>query len=159
MKDKATILLVDDKEMALAVGQAMIARLGHDVLTAISGREAIEKYQENQDRIDLVILDVVMPEMDGADTYEKLRKINPDVKAILSTGYQIGQDKNRRTAEYRSEKDCLTSLKNFCCSKFLVRYCPPDSPPCGRVPSFDIQHIKEVKQAESCSKRAGIKVW
>ena len=89
MKDKATILLVDDKEMALAVGQAMIARLGHDVLTAISGREAIEKYQENQDRIDLVILDVVMPEMDGADTYEKLRKINPDVKAILSTGYGI----------------------------------------------------------------------
>ena len=89
MKDKATILLVDDKEMALAVGQAMIARLGHDVLTAISGREAIEKYQENQDRIDLVILDVVMPEMDGADTYEKLRKINPDVKVILSTGYGI----------------------------------------------------------------------
>ena len=62
---------------------------------------------------------------------------------------------NRRTAEqgtaeYRSEKNCLIPFKNFCCSKFLVRYCPSDSPPCGRVPSFDIQNTK---QADSRSKR------
>ena len=89
MKDKATILLVDDKEMALAVGQAMIARLGYDVLTAISGREAIEKYQENQDRIDLVVLDMKMPEMDGAATFAKLKAINPGVKVILMSGYDV----------------------------------------------------------------------
>ncbi len=51
------------------------------------------------------------------------------------------ENMNRRTAEqgtaeYRSEKHCLTPFKNFCCSKFLVRYCPSDSPPCGRVPGF-----------------------
>ena len=64
------------------------------------------------------------------------------------------ENMNRRTAEqetaeYRSEKHCIIPLKNFCCSKFLVRYCPSDSPPCERVPSFDIQNTEE---AESSSK-------
>jgi hypothetical protein len=71
--------------------------------------------------------------------------------------YRVVENLNRRTAEqgtveYRSEKHCLTASKNFCCSKFLVRYCPSDSPPCGRVPSFNIQNIREAE-----FHRAGLK--
>ena len=73
------------------------------------------------------------------------------VNAQHSTmSYHVVENMNSRTAEqgtaeYRSEKHCLTAFKNFCCSKFLVRYCPSDSPPCGRVPSFDIQKIEEAE--------------
>jgi|GEM_PF-2999703 hypothetical protein len=69
---------------------------------------------------------------------------------MVFLNYQVVENMNRRTAEqetaeYRSEKHCPISFKNFCCSKFLVRYCPSDSPPCGRVPSFDIQNTKQTK--------------
>jgi len=89
IKGKETILLVDDEDMIIEVGKELLKRMGYKVLVAKSGQAAIELYKSNQDEIEMVILDMIMPEMDGGDTYDKLKKINPDIKALLSSGYSI----------------------------------------------------------------------
>ena len=89
LKGAETTLLVDDEDMIIEVGQGVIKKLGYKVLTAKSGKEAIEVYKKNHDRIDMVILDMIMPEMGGGESYDKLKEINPDVKVLLSSGYSI----------------------------------------------------------------------
>jgi len=89
LKGNETILLVDDEEVIIAVSEEILKSLGYNVLTARGGREAIEKYKANRERISLVILDMVMPEMGGGETFEGLKEINPEVKAILSSGYSL----------------------------------------------------------------------
>jgi two-component system, cell cycle sensor histidine kinase and response regulator CckA len=89
LKGTETILLVDDEDMIIDVGRDILKKLGYEVLTAKSGKEAIEIYRINQKQIDLVILDLVMPEMDGGDTYDRLRDVNPDIRVLLSSGYSI----------------------------------------------------------------------
>ena len=84
-----TLLLVDDEEMILNVGRKMLKRIGYTVLTARTGQEAIEIYRREMDTIALVILDMVMPVMSGSDLFEQLKKINPTVKTLLSSGYSI----------------------------------------------------------------------
>ena len=83
------ILLVDDEEMIIDVTARMLQGLGYKILTAGSGEEAIEIYRENMNVIDLVILDMIMPGLGGGETYDMLRDINPDVRAILSSGYSM----------------------------------------------------------------------
>jgi two-component system, cell cycle sensor histidine kinase and response regulator CckA len=89
LKGTETVLLVDDEEMIIDVGRDVLEKLGYEVLTAKSGKEAIEIYRMNQKKIDMVILDMVMPEMGGGDTYDKLRDVNPNIKVLLSSGYSI----------------------------------------------------------------------
>ena len=84
-----TILLVDDEKMIIGVGKQIIKRLGYDVLTAGGGKEAIEIYKENRDKIDLVILDMIMPVMGGGETFEKLKEIDSNVRVLLSSGYSL----------------------------------------------------------------------
>ncbi|MBI5601807.1 MAG: PAS domain S-box protein [Deltaproteobacteria bacterium] len=84
-----TILLVDDQEEILHVGKALLQRLGYTVLLAKSGEEALVVYQKNKERIDLVILDMVMPVMSGGEVYKMLKGLNPLLKAILSSGYSL----------------------------------------------------------------------
>ena len=62
---------------------------GYKVLAARGGEEAIEVFKKNQDRIDLVILDMIMPGMGGGKVFDSLRAIHPGVKVILSSGYSI----------------------------------------------------------------------
>ena len=81
--------MVDDEEMIIDVGTRMLNKLGYDVLSAVSGEEAIEVYNQNQLKIDLVILDMVMPQISGGEAFDRLRKLNPDVSVILSSGYSI----------------------------------------------------------------------
>ena len=83
------ILLVDDDDIIVKVGEQILNRLGYKVIIANGGREAIELYQENQAKIDMVILDMIMPEVDGKMAYEKLKEINPGIKVLLSSGYSI----------------------------------------------------------------------
>ncbi len=89
LKGTETILFVDDEDMIIDVGCDILKKLGYEVLTAKSGKEAIEIYRINQKKIDLIILDMVMPEMDGGNTYDRLRDVNPDIKVLLSSGYSI----------------------------------------------------------------------
>ncbi len=88
-KGSETILLVDDEPMIIDIGQKILALLGYKVLTAPSGREALDVYGRNRDRIDLVIIDMVMPEMGGGELYDRLKKIHPAVRVLLCSGYSI----------------------------------------------------------------------
>ena len=81
------ILLVDDEEVVREVAVAILREEGYQVVTASNGKEAVERYRELAEEIDLVIIDMVMPEMDGGEVFAALKQINPSVKAILSTGY------------------------------------------------------------------------
>ena len=84
-----TVLLVDDEAMIVDVAREMLKSLGYTVLTASGGEEAVAVYEKKHDRIDMIILDMIMPGMGGAETFERLRKINPEAKVLLSSGYSI----------------------------------------------------------------------
>jgi PAS domain S-box-containing protein len=84
-----TVLLVDDEGMIIDVGSQMLRKIGCKVLVARGGKEAIEEYKLHKDSIDIVILDMIMPEMGGGETYDLLKGINPDVKVLLSSGYSL----------------------------------------------------------------------
>jgi two-component system cell cycle sensor histidine kinase/response regulator CckA len=101
LRGTETVLLVDDEDIIIDVGKQMLDKMGYEVLLAGSGKEAIEIYKDQQDRIDLVILDMVMPGMSGGETFERLREINPGQKVLLSSGYSI----NGRAAEIM-ERGC-----------------------------------------------------
>ena len=89
LRGKETILFVDDEDMIIQVGRDMIESLGYEVLIAENGKEAVELYEKNMKKIDMVMLDIIMPVMDGGETYDKLKEINPDIKVLLSSGYGI----------------------------------------------------------------------
>jgi len=89
LQGKGTILLVDDEEIVLDVGAQMLTIFGYTVLEAKSGREAIEIYRDNIGNIDLVILDMIMPDIGGGEAYDKIKEIDPPVKVLLSSGYSI----------------------------------------------------------------------
>jgi len=84
-----TILLVDDEDMIIDISEEVLRILGYKVLPARSGKEAIEIYIENQNDIDMVMLDMVMPGMSGGETYDNLKEINPEIKVLLSSGYSL----------------------------------------------------------------------
>lgn len=82
-----TVLIVDDEPIVLQVGAEMLEALGFDVLLADGGKKAVEIYEAERDKIDLVIIDMVMPDMRGGEVYEAVKQIDPQVKALLSSGY------------------------------------------------------------------------
>jgi PAS domain S-box-containing protein len=84
-----TILFVDDEKMIIDVGQELLQELGYDVLTASNGQDAIEIYRQKSAQIDLVIMDLIMPGLSGGETFDRLKKINSQVKVLLSSGYSI----------------------------------------------------------------------
>ena len=84
-----TVLLVDDEDMIIEIAEELLAQLGYKVLTAKSGKEAIEIYEENKEEINIVLLDMIMPDMSGGETYDRLKDINPKAKILLSSGYSI----------------------------------------------------------------------
>jgi CheY-like chemotaxis protein len=89
VKGKGTVLLVDDEEMVLDVGKELLNHLGYEVLLAENGQEALELYKKNQDEIDLVLLDMVMPVMGGGEAFDRMKEINTNVKVLLSSGYSL----------------------------------------------------------------------
>ncbi len=89
LRGHETILLIDDEAVILEVTGEILESLGYRVLTAGSGPEALEMYRRGRDRIDLVILDMIMPGMGGGETFDHLRAMNPEVKVILSSGYSL----------------------------------------------------------------------
>ncbi len=84
-----TILLVDDEPVILKVNKPMLEQLGYTVLAASGGREAIEIYDTEFERIDMVILDMIMPDLGGGAVFDHLKSVRPDVKVLLSTGYSL----------------------------------------------------------------------
>lgn len=86
------ILLVDDEAIIRKLATQMLKDLGYSVTTCSNGYDAIEYYSTNWNDIDLVILDMIMPKINGSDTYKALKTINPEIKAILSSGYSMNEE-------------------------------------------------------------------
>ena len=89
LKGSETILLVDDESIILEVGRRLLKELGYRVFIARSGKSALKIFSACHDDIDLVILDIVMPEMDGKEIYAKMKQIQPDLHVLLASGYSI----------------------------------------------------------------------
>jgi len=87
-----TILIVDDETVITEVTSQMLSGLGYQVLIADSGKKAIDIYKDNHGRIDLVIMDMIMPVMGGEETFKQLKAINPKVRVILSSGYTVNDE-------------------------------------------------------------------
>jgi len=81
------ILVVDDEPLVVNTMEAILRSLGYETLHAVNGREALKVFSLHMDKIDLVILDMIMPELNGEQTYRELIKIKPDVRVIISSGY------------------------------------------------------------------------
>ena len=101
VKGTETILLVDDENMVMEINKELLETLGYKVYGAGSGQEAIAVYMEKKDKIDLVILDMIMPGISGAETFDRLREINPNVKVLLSSGYSLNGE-----AQTIMDRDC-----------------------------------------------------
>jgi PAS domain S-box-containing protein len=86
---QGTILVVDDEAMVLEIATEMVARMGYQVLAAQNGNEAVALLNENHRKIDLVILDLIMPGVSGVDTYDRLKAVDPEGKVLLASGYSI----------------------------------------------------------------------
>jgi PAS domain S-box-containing protein len=84
-----TILLVDDEEMIQEVARFMLEKLGYHVLIAGSGQEAIDRVAEKGEAIDLVVLDLIMPGVDGSAAFDRIREIRPRMPVLLASGYAI----------------------------------------------------------------------
>jgi two-component system, cell cycle sensor histidine kinase and response regulator CckA len=81
------VLLVDDEALVRRTCHRMLTRMGYEVLDAPDGQAALNLYRQHWRSISVVLLDMVMPNMNGSTTFEKLRQVNPDARVILSSGY------------------------------------------------------------------------
>ncbi|MBV7327332.1 response regulator [Chloroflexi bacterium TSY] len=97
---KTTVLVIDDNTLILESTTDLLEFLGLRILTATNGKEGLELYQKHQAEIGLVLLDIEMPVMDGPTTYNHLRRVNPDVKVIFSSGI----DKNNSLQKCLSQE-------------------------------------------------------
>ena len=89
LKGNETVLLVDDEDVIIEVTDQMLANLGYRVLTARNGQEALEIYARSENRIDIVILDLIMPGMSGSQTYDQLKRLDPAVRVLFCSGYSV----------------------------------------------------------------------
>ena len=104
---KETVLLIDDEDVIIDVCKEILKALGYKVLIASGGREALEIYEKNKEKIDIVILDMIMPVMGGGETYDRMKEISPDIKVLLSSGYSINGE--------------ATEILNRGCSGFIQK--------------------------------------
>lgn len=86
-KGNARILLVDDEQLVRELGADSLRNLGYKVTLCGDGEEAVEYYKKSWKEIDLVILDMIMPKMGGRETFLAMRDINPEIKAVLCSGF------------------------------------------------------------------------
>jgi CheY-like chemotaxis protein len=87
-----TVLLADDEEVMRLVGKGLLEKFGYNVILAENGSKAAEIYKNEKDKIDLVILDMIMPVMSGRDCFFEIKKINPGAKIIIASGFIQSRD-------------------------------------------------------------------
>ncbi len=90
LKGPETILLVDDEPFILDVGVKMLEKMGYTVIKACCGDDAVRLFKDIPRQIDLVILDLIMPDIGGGEVFDQLRAIRPDIKVLLASGYSMG---------------------------------------------------------------------
>ncbi len=94
-EEQCAVLFVDDEEIIRRIGAQILSRDGYKVLTANDGIEALGVYEQNKDTIKCVILDLVMPRLDGMQTFRQMRKSAPNLGIVLTTGYGEGEIRKR----------------------------------------------------------------
>lgn len=90
-----TVLLVDDEDMILEITEELLTSIGYQVLTARGGHQAVEVFRKHGHEIDIVLLDMIMPDMNGAETYDRLKDLDPGVKVILTSGYSLNSQTDK----------------------------------------------------------------
>ncbi len=112
---KDTIFIIDDEETVLETTTELMQEMGYTVFSSQNPLEAVELYKEAYSQIDLVLLDMIMPEMGGAETYKKLKEINKDIKVIITSGYSIEHEQrliNENEGVYFIQKPY--DIENLC---------------------------------------------
>lgn len=104
-----TVLVADDEPVIRDMIRIILAEIGYGVISAENGQQAVEIFSSRHKEIDLVILDVIMPEMGGVEAYEKIKSINSGVRVIIISGFATG-DKS----SYFMDKDIVAFLKKPC---------------------------------------------
>ena len=84
-----TVLIADDESLIVEVGSKMLERLGYTAIEAHGGEEALSLFEANAERIDLVILDMIMPDITGGEVFDRIKAKSPGIKVILSSGYSL----------------------------------------------------------------------
>lgn len=98
-----TILVVDDEKMITEILAKIVQEMGYDTHICRNGREAVQYFAGNHHNIILTILDMIMPEMDGRETFRSIREIDPYSKILLVSGYSSQKDVRDLLSEGRSE--------------------------------------------------------
>jgi signal transduction histidine kinase/CheY-like chemotaxis protein/PAS domain-containing protein len=109
-----TILFVDDEDLLLTMGRMVLSSYGYTVLTANSGQKALELFTHSKKKIDLVITDLVMPNMSGRELSEHLLRVSPETRIIWSSGYvrsANAQEQERYLQKPFSAPDLLRKVK------------------------------------------------
>jgi two-component system cell cycle sensor histidine kinase/response regulator CckA len=114
LKGNQTILMVDDEDLLLTMGQTVLSAYGYEVLTASSGQQALEMFTHLKEstNIDLMITDLVMPGMSGRELVEHVRKLSPDTRVLCSSGFVRPASKN---------EDLMYLQKPFTSQELLVK--------------------------------------
>jgi len=107
-----TILLVDDEELVLGLGERILRKAGYRVITATNGEEALKRYATAEEKISLVILDLIMPGMGGKQCLQKLLQIDPNVKVVIASGYSVIED---------GDETLTSGWKGFVCKPYNMR--------------------------------------
>jgi len=91
-KGSGTILLADDEPLVIEVATHLLNVLGYEVITSTNGMETVQTYRNQKKEIDMILLDLIMPDMDAEEVYDQLKSENPEVKVLLSSGYNFNEE-------------------------------------------------------------------
>ncbi len=98
-RGSGTVLVVDDEETVRTVAARMLERLGFSVVLANDGREGMEKFRAEPNRFTFVLLDLTMPHLDGEETFRQMRQVSPNVRVILTSGFNRQEAVTRFTGK------------------------------------------------------------
>ena len=90
-RDHSVVLVIDDDHMVNKTIAVLLTEMGYAVFSASSGEEALEKYKDHLEDIDLFLIDMIMPGMSGGELYTRIKQLKPTAKAILCSGYSIDE--------------------------------------------------------------------
>ncbi len=125
------VLIIDDEEAVAEAAQAILEYVGYTTTICLGGREAVEYFQKSGQGVDLVLLDMVMPEMSGPECFAELRRIWPDSKILLCTGYDrnhaVQELLNQGTVGFIQKPYDLDELAQVCADAIQQ---PASSEPC-----------------------------
>ncbi|MEK6583112.1 MAG: PAS domain S-box protein [Nitrospirota bacterium] len=89
MDGAETVLLAEDEGEVRQITKTVLEKFGYKVIEAVDGEDAVNKFMENRDKIELLIFDVIMPKKTGKEAYEEIKKIRPDIRALFTSGYPV----------------------------------------------------------------------